>query len=633
MNNKKIIIALLLLTNVFTWKLTQTEDDKCFEIKEVKMMTYTSSQWWSNFGLIVSMENTCLKPILLSSTFKITAEGIKLGGSNVTSADIGVVGSPYLDNSVELNGDKIIVSLRNNGGSWQLIGSKSKYNIEIKFGGSESQFTYDKVYTSSIPAKPTASLNVKVSSIPSNISVDYTLEYKEKNIIINGVLNQANNTIKQEKIDYPSTYLLKIKGIVSDSIIYSPISKTINITEASIYKLDLSFSKNTQASTYNFRLTGYTDSTPIKAVLKSSNYVYDALSITSSTQSFSLPKDENIEATFDTPRNWSVSPQSAFINPLPISVDLTFTKQEAPKEGLKIGAYYQTWSSAWTSNPNNLSLSNLPNYMNRVFLSFVKPDTDYTEGRKSFTNTGLEFSSDFSVVKEAITILKSKNSSVKVLLSVGGATFHNFDKINVNGLVALAKDLGADGIDIDYEVAPGCTGVDTDSLKCNADDAIISITRQLKSAMPSSMLLTIASFSVGAYGTKKFPTTKGTPSSSNSGMNVNSMKAIGNLLDEVYIMSYDASDAYDPKYAFDAYADLVDKSKLFIGLETPPEAWGGHVLKVDEAIGYAKYVRDNGGAGVFLWAIQKSPAVGQTYLQAICEVYGLKECSKALPSN
>ena len=73
-----------------------------------------------------------------------------------------------------------------------------------------------------------------------------------------------------------------------------------------------------------------------------------------------------------------------------------------------IGVYFQSWSSNWSSSSSSLDLSKVDLPINIVYLSFVNPSCNYVKGSNVLSGTGLDFSSDFNVVKGAISILKKK---------------------------------------------------------------------------------------------------------------------------------------------------------------------------------------------------------------------------------
>ena len=255
-----------------------------------------------------------------------------------------------------------------------------------------------------------------------------------------------------------------------------------------------------------------------------------------------------------------------------------------------LGVYFQSWSCGWASSGANLDLSKIPSPINVVFLSFAKPNCNYVKGSMSFSGTGLDFSSDFAVVKDAIQILRKRN--VVVMLSIGGATYP-FDGFNPKAVVDFANDLGVDGIDIDWEPHAGA-----------AEAHLLGpIINGVRSIYPKG-LISIAAFSIGAYGTGSFANSQ--PSGQNTGMCIPGLQSNGHQLDFICLMSYDASPVYDPVTAFKAYRSYYN-GPILIGVEVPPEAWGGHVITLSEVERYSKgVVSDNKTNGLFVWSYQKS---------------------------
>lgn len=95
-------------------------------------------------------------------------------------------------------------------------------------------------------------------------------------------------------------------------------------------------------------------------------------------------------------------------------------------------------------------------------------------------------------------------------------------------------------------------------------------------------------------------------------------------------MSYDAGPTYDPKEALDAYRALYS-GRILMGVQVPPEAWGGHVITVQECQQTAAYVKANGGDGMMLWSLQKAGTPSaQTLSTTICNSLGLGSCSTPL---
>jgi hypothetical protein len=218
----------------------------------------------------------------------------------------------------------------------------------------------------------------------------------------------------------------------------------------------------------------------------------------------------------------------------------------------------------WTGNGNESELANLNGY-HTVLLSFIQPDTSYAGGL-TFEGTGLQFSSEPQVIKDAIAALRGKG--VKVLLAVGGATYHNWAGLNATGVAAFVNEFGLDGIDIDFEPSdPACAPGADGSIVCGSDELYISVTRQLRDALPRPATITSATWSVGAYGEGSFAEAapQGSPY---TGVAIRMLREVGDLLDQVQVMAYDAGDSYDAKVAYDAYR-AVYSGKIIVGCTCP----------------------------------------------------------------
>lgn len=216
---------------------------------------------------------------------------------------------------------------------------------------------------------------------------------------------------------------------------------------------------------------------------------------------------------------------------------------------MKVGVYYTSWNAPWAGKVHDFDLANIDTKfpgLNWVFLSFAKPDLIYKKGQNSFAGTGLDFSMEFQIVKEAIALLRSRN--ICVMLSVGGATYWSSPKIvNQQGLVDLVGDLGCNGIDIDYE----STG---------DGKALTDIIKSVKNFLPNEHYLSMAGWSTGAY----------TPDGQYAGSAIDACKNAP--LDLVNIMAYDAGPSYNPQEAWDAYKKVF-KGALMMGFETGTQGW------------------------------------------------------------
>lgn len=244
-----------------------------------------------------------------------------------------------------------------------------------------------------------------------------------------------------------------------------------------------------------------------------------------------------------------------------------------------IGVYFETWGCAWASNAADLSLSKITKPIDQVFLSFVNPNCTYKKGQYNWNGTGLNFSSDFKVVKEAIQMLQTQG--IKVLLAVGGASYA-FINYSPQNCTDLMSDLGCDGIDIDWEPADGIKSA-------NQLGTIIATTRQI---IGGKKFLSLAGFSTGCLDPN---------GDTYRGMNIQGIKEAGHLLDQINVMAYDAGRGFDTKTAYDAFRKYFSKS-LALGFEVGKQGWGDAWLTMDDVRASCQWLKD----GCFVWAYFKT---------------------------
>jgi chitinase len=252
----------------------------------------------------------------------------------------------------------------------------------------------------------------------------------------------------------------------------------------------------------------------------------------------------------------------------------------------------------------------------------------YTAGSLSLGGTGVDVPYDGPTLKDAVAALHQNSPGTRVLLSVGGATYTDWGSFNAGAVAAFVNDFGLDGVDIDYEPAsPNCTNAGG-QVTCTSDAEYVGVVQSMRAALPSPRWLSIAAFSVGAYGEDQWASAP--PSgSAYMGLALAVLKQAGSAIDLVNVMSYDASDAYDPVQALHAYQHYYP-GRVAMGIEVPPESWGGHVETIGEIDTLADAVNASGAAGLMLWSIQK-PGPTQQFATEMCTKLGLGDCSKSLP--
>lgn len=250
---------------------------------------------------------------------------------------------------------------------------------------------------------------------------------------------------------------------------------------------------------------------------------------------------------------------------------------------MKVGIYYPTWNAPWVSKVQDLDLANIGTKypgLNWVFISFAKPDMVYRKGQNTFQGTGLDFSMDFQIVKEAIALLRSRN--ICVMLSVGGATYWSSQKqLNTVDIANLVSDLGCNGVDVDYE-APGDGKILTEAIKMVRKD------------LPKECYVSMAAWSTGAYDSDGHY----------SGSAIDACKNAP--LDLVNIMAYDAGESYSPKQAWLAYKKIFSGA-LMMGFEVGQQGWGGYLLTQQDVEEDGKFLKDNctDEDGAFVWCDKK----------------------------
>jgi len=284
-----------------------------------------------------------------------------------------------------------------------------------------------------------------------------------------------------------------------------------------------------------------------------------------------------------------------------------------------------------------MDLAKTPAYVNVVIVSFAQPDCTYTKGSLNFQGTGLSFSSEGAVVRDAIATLKQNKPGTRVMLAVGGATYTNFKGMNVQCIKDLVTDFGFDGVDLDYEPAAACTKSAGQAPICPTDAESVDVTTKLRNAFPKGQyLLSTASFHVGCYGEGAFANSK--PSdTAYLGINLAMAKSLaGQSLDLINIMAYDAGNlgttGFDPLESFNSQRAAWPNAAIALGVEVPPEAWGGNIVTLSDVQAYSQYVKNNGGSGMMIWSLhKKGTPSANSFGHQICQTYDMAECQVTLP--
>ena len=260
-----------------------------------------------------------------------------------------------------------------------------------------------------------------------------------------------------------------------------------------------------------------------------------------------------------------------------------------------------------------------------VYLAFAVPNFVWSGlSNNTWTGTGLSFSAAPQDVAQSIRLLH--NAGQRVVLSVGGATYNAgwgtlaaeagkpLGTATAPTKTALAQflvDLKIDGLDVDYEI----DGTSAANITQYAQ-AIQAMREAVDAATAQdgrTHLLALAGWSTGADYTAQAPNPNNSAmvsywggSAGRERMTFSTQvssgaypgKSVGSLLNVVNVMAYDAGyQHYDENLAYDQYRQLLPSSvTVSMGLEIPPESWGGAVLLINNA--------DAGAVGTIIQADQ-----------------------------
>jgi chitinase len=310
----------------------------------------------------------------------------------------------------------------------------------------------------------------------------------------------------------------------------------------------------------------------------------------------------------------------------------------------RFAGYYGIYAEQVPSpNPAGIDtpLAKLPAYVNIVNVAFMRPDASYTAGSFKLAGTGVEpaywaVTGSGQILRDAITELHRKNPETRVMISVGGATYFNWTGFNPEAIAAFVNDMGFDGIDLDYEPGDGAVNC-TQSMgkvSCLSDKTFVDLVTRMRAALPRPKLFSIAAWSVGAFGEDGWVDAQ--PPSAFRGMALALLRSnAGPLLDWVNVMSFDAGPTYNPVEALESYQHYFC-GPVLMGVEVPPEAWGGHVYTIPEVRTLADAVIAKKGGGMMMWELHK-PGGGtennpsaQMMATTVCEKLGLGSCNEPL---
>ncbi len=299
--------------------------------------------------------------------------------------------------------------------------------------------------------------------------------------------------------------------------------------------------------------------------------------------------------------------------------------------------YHESWWEVPATGANATRLAAIPGYVNLVALSFARPDMAY-DGGLELAATGLQYPFDGRVLKGAIALLRQRQPGTKVILSVGGSAYPAWHRLNEAAVARLVADLGLDGVDIDFEPAePGCR-TEGGKIRCASDRDFADIVTRLRRVLPRPALITVAGWSVAAYGEGAWANAQ--PRSRYTGMMLNLLRgpAAGSI-DLVSIMAYEAGATYNPWDAFQAYR-AVWPGPLVLGFHVPPQRQPNEPVHTLAFItDLTARVRQDPAGGVMLYSLSAVPPGpispvnpdAKAAAATICRALDLQGCGQPLP--
>lgn len=270
-----------------------------------------------------------------------------------------------------------------------------------------------------------------------------------------------------------------------------------------------------------------------------------------------------------------------------------------------IVVYHDSWNELPVSVPNGSSLAGLPEYLNVVNLAFAKPDLVY-RGDLDLSGTGLEYRYSGSVLRDSVALLKHRRPATRVLLSIGGATYNNWNRFDETAAARLVQDLGADGVDIDFEPAfPDCQRGPDQRIRCRTDPVWEALIRRTRAVLPRPFLLTVSVWSVGAYGENQFRAAQ--PYSWYTGFMLSPLRSPwASEIDLLAINAYDAGERYDPLEAYRAYR-AVWPGRLALGIEIRRAGGKGPFYSAADAEALAREVAKDPNGAMMLYPLLAIP--------------------------
>jgi chitinase len=311
-----------------------------------------------------------------------------------------------------------------------------------------------------------------------------------------------------------------------------------------------------------------------------------------------------------------------------------------PLSGPILMTIHESWRERPATGPYATTLAAVPGYVKVLGLAFASPAMTY-HGDLDLSGTGLSYQFSGQVLRDSIALLKKRNPRTQILLSVGGGNeAPHWPRLNETAIAQLVRDLGLDGVDVDFEPTnPGCVRGPTQKMSCASDADWIAYVQRMRRVLPRPYLLAVDGWSVGAYGEAGFKEAQPTGSRYTGEMLGLLRSPVAAQIDLVIIMGYDTRSGYDPMTAVAAYRAHW-QGPMVLGVETAFKGGRGPYLTLAETEDLARRANHDWRTGMLVYSLLEpvDPSViarehngGRKVIQAACRGLGLSPCEPTMP--
>jgi len=247
--------------------------------------------------------------------------------------------------------------------------------------------------------------------------------------------------------------------------------------------------------------------------------------------------------------------------------------------------------------------------VNTIILSFVRPDAVYSGG-EDLRSTGFGFPYPRKVLAQAIAARKARIPETRVLLAVGGATYGAWRALDTASIAQLVSSIGADGVDIDMELDnPACGSDGGTRISCSGGRLWRTAIDRLRTALPRPSVISLAGWSVAAYGEKNWVEAK--PRSAHTGELLALFRHdVHAKIDLVNVMAYNATADFDPAEAYRAYR-AAWSGPLAMGILVPPDNGQQPDASLESVRHLCRALADDLLAGPMIYAFGIDPPEGR----------------------